>query len=126
MSAYKIASPEIIDIPLIEKVAKTKKTIIISNGLGNFNDLSLAVKTIKKYNNKLIVLKCTSSYPALAESLNLKTIKDISKKFKCFSGFSDHTKGIDLSVFSAALGSSMLEKHVVLKKNSKTVDSFFQ
>lgn len=123
--AYKIASPEIIDIPLIEKVAKTKKPIIISNGLGNFNDLSLAVKTIKKYNKKLIVLKCTSSYPATAESLNLKTIKDISKKFKCLSGFSDHTKGIDLSVFSAALGSSMLEKHVVLKKNLKTVDSFF-
>ena len=69
-------------------------------------------------------LICTSSYPASAESLNLKTIKDISKKFKCLSGFSDHTKGIDLSVFSA-LGSSMLEKHVVLKKIQKLLIVFF-
>ena len=123
--AYKIASPEIIDIPLIKKVAKTKKPIIISNGLGNFKDLNLAVSTIKKYNKNLIVLKCTSSYPAPAESLNLKTMKDISKKFKCHTGFSDHTQGIDLSIYSAALGACMLEKHVVMKKNSKTVDSFF-
>ncbi len=123
--AYKIASPEIIDIPLLEKVAKTKKPIIISNGLGNFKDLNLAVSTIKKFNKNIIVLKCTSSYPAAAQSLNLKTMKDITKKFKCHSGFSDHTRGIDLSVYSAALGASMLEKHVVLKKNSKTVDSFF-
>ena len=122
---YKIASPEIIDIPLLEKVAKTNKPIIISNGLGNYTDLKLAVRTIQKYNNNLIVLKCTSSYPAPVKSLNLATMKDIEKKFKCISGFSDHTKGINSAIYSAAIGARVLEKHVVLKKDLKTVDSFF-
>ena len=120
-----MASPEIVDIPLIEKIAKTKKPIIISNGLGNLKDLSLAVKTIKRFNNNLTILKCTSTYPAPKNSLNLATMKDIEKKFSCNVGFSDHTQGIDSAVYSAALGAKILEKHVVLKKNSNTVDSFF-
>ena len=122
---YKIASPEIIDIPLIKKIAKTRKPIIISNGLGNLDDLKLAVKTIKKHNKNLIILKCTSTYPAPKNSLNLATMKDIEKKFSCSVGFSDHTQGIDSAIFSAALGAKVLEEHVVLKKNSNTVDSFF-
>lgn len=122
---YKIASPEIVDIPLLKRVAKTKKPIIISNGLGNLNDLKLAVKTIKKFNKNLTILKCTSTYPAAKNSLNLATMKDIEKKFSCNAGFSDHTTGIDSAIFSAALGAKVLEKHVVLKKNSNTVDSFF-
>ena len=122
--AYKIASPEITDIPLIRKVAKTNKPIILSNGLANLNDLSLAVKEISKINKKLIILKCTSSYPALINELNLKTIKDIKKKFKCLSGFSDHTKGIETSIHAASLGAVMLEKHVK-PYGVNSVDSFF-
>jgi pseudaminic acid synthase len=123
--AYKIASPEITDIPLIKKIAKTKKTIIISNGLANLNDLDLAVRTVKKEKNKnLIVLKCTSAYPTPLQELNLKTIKDINKKFGCLVGFSDHTLGYDISIHAASSGAVMLEKHVYLK-SSKTVDSFF-
>ena len=122
---YKVASPEIIDLPLLKKIAKTKKPIIISNGLGNLKDLSLAVKTIKKYNNNITILKCTSTYPAPKNSLNLATMKDMEKKFFCNVGFSDHTKGIDSAIYAAALGAKVLEKHVVLKKNSNTVDSFF-
>ena len=78
--AYKIASAEINHIPLIKKVAKTKKPIILSTGLANKNDLEIAIKTIKKCNNeKIIVLKCVSSYPAPLEESNLKTILDIEK-----------------------------------------------
>ena len=123
--AYKIASPEITDIPLIEKVAKTKKPIIISNGLATFSDLNIAVKTVKKQKNKnLILLKCTSSYPTSANEVNLSTMNDISKKFTCLSGFSDHTEGFNLTVHAASMGACMIEKHVMLK-NKKSVDSFF-
>lgn len=122
--AYKIASPEITDIPLIRKIAKTKKPIILSNGLADLKDLSLAIKEISKINKKLIVLKCTSSYPANVEELNLMTMKDIQKKFKCLSGFSDHTVGINTSIHAASLGACILEKHIK-PFGVKTVDSFF-
>jgi pseudaminic acid synthase len=123
--AYKIASPEITDIPLIKSVARTKKPIMISNGLANINDLILAVNTVKKEKNKkLIILKCTSAYPAPIDEINLKTIQDIKKKFKCLVGYSDHSIGYNISIHAASLGISVLEKHVCLK-NSKTVDSFF-
>ena len=123
--AYKIASPEITDIPLIEEVAKTGKPLILSNGLSTLEDLNLAVRTIKKTNNqKLIILKCTSTYPAKPFELNLQTINDIKKKFKCLSGFSDHTLGYNISVHSASLGADMLEKHVKIK-NTKSIDDFF-
>ena len=122
---YKIASPEVVDIPLLKNVAKTKKPIILSNGLSDYNDLKLAVQTIKKFNKKIVILKCTSTYPATDDSLNLATMLDIKKKFSCDIGFSDHTRGINSAIFAAALGAKVLEKHVVLKKNLKTVDSFF-
>ncbi len=123
--AYKIASPEITDIHLIEEVAKTKKPIILSNGLASLKDLKLAVSSIrKKGNDKLIILKCTSSYPAETAKLNLNTMSDISKKFNCLSGFSDHTTNINIPIHAASIGASMIEKHVCLK-NKKTVDSFF-
>lgn len=122
--AYKIASPEITDIPLIKKIAKTKKPIILSNGLGNLEDLSLAVKEIKKINKKLIVLKCTSSYPSKNKDLNLNTMVNIKKKFNCLSGFSDHTVGIHSSIHAASIGASMIEKHVKPSK-IKTIDGFF-
>ncbi len=122
--AYKIASPEITDIPLIESVAKTKKPIIISNGLSDYEDLKLACNAVKKSKNKnLIILKCTSSYPSQTKELNLRTMTDINKKFKCLVGFSDHTMGIDKSIHAASLGANMLEKHVTL--NKKTIDGFF-
>ena len=122
--AYKIASPEITDIPLIESVAQTKKPIIISNGLSNYEDLKLACNAVKKSKNKnLIILKCTSSYPTQTKELNLRTMIDINKKFNCLVGFSDHTMGIDKSIHAASLGANMLEKHVTL--NKKTIDGFF-
>ena len=81
--AYKIASPEINHIPLLKKVAKTKKPIILSTGLSNYKDIKLAIKTIKLLgNNKIIILKCTTAYPSILEEQNLRTISDIKKKFK--------------------------------------------
>ena len=121
---YKVASPEIVDIPLLKSLGKTGKPIILSNGLADFRDLSLAVKTIKKYNKNVVILKCTSTYPAPKFSLNLATMKDMKKKFSCEIGFSDHTTGIESGIFAAALGAKVLEKHVVLKKVLKQLTVF--
>ena len=93
--AYKIASPEVTHIPLIEKVAKTKKPIILSLGLSNIKDIDLAIKTIKKTGNKkIILLNCVSSYPAPINEQNLKSIIEIKKKYKTLVGLSDHTLGL--------------------------------
>ena len=123
--AYKIASPEITHIPLIEKAAKTKKPIILSLGLANKKDIDLALKTIKKVgNNKIILLKCVSSYPAKLEEQNIKSIPEIEKKYKLITGLSDHTLGYIAPISAVALGAKMIEKHFNIK-NNKSVDSFF-
>ena len=123
--AYKIASPEITHIPLITKVAKTGKPIIISTGLSKLDELTNAIKVVRNAgNNKIIILKCTSAYPAPAEELNLKTIKDIAKKFKVYVGFSDHSIGNIAALTAVALGAKIIEKHFKLK-NNKSIDSFF-
>ena len=123
--AYKIASPEITDIPLIKAAAKTKKILIISNGLSNIHDLNLAIKTIKKEKNrKLVLLKCTSAYPTPLDEVNLNTMEDMKERFNCLTGFSDHTAGYNVSIHAASMGATILEKHVCLD-NKKSVDSFF-
>jgi|TARA_B100000959_G_scaffold249432_1_gene277022 N-acetylneuraminate synthase/pseudaminic acid synthase len=125
-SAYKIASAEINHIPLLEKVAKTKKPVILSTGLANQSDIQFALKTLKKNGcSKIAVLKCISSYPAPIEEQNLKTIADIRKKFNVISGLSDHTLGITSAIASVVVGGSIIEKHFNLDDNKKTVDSFF-
>lgn len=124
--AYKIASPEINHIPLLKRVAITKKPVILSKGLANLNDLKLAVKTLKKNGcKKIAILQCVTSYPAPLEEQNLKIIKDIKKKFKVISGLSDHTQTNISSIASVALGGSIVEKHFNISDKIKTVDSFF-
>ena len=123
--AYKIASPEINHIPLIERVAKTKKPIILSLGLANQRDIDLALKTIKKIgNNKIILLQCVSSYPAPINEQNIKSISAIIKKYKTICGLSDHTKGFIASASAVTMGAKVIEKHFNLS-NNKSVDSFF-
>jgi pseudaminic acid synthase len=123
--AYKIASPEICHIPLIERVAKTKKPIIISLGLAEMKDIDLALRTIKKIgNNKITLLQCVSSYPAPINEQNIKSISEIKKKYKTLTGLSDHTKGFIAAVSAIAMGANVIEKHFNLSKN-KSVDSFF-
>jgi pseudaminic acid synthase len=124
--AYKIASAEITHIPLIEKIAKTKKPVILSIGLANLSDINLAVKTLKKNGCKNIcILQCVSSYPSPLSEQNLSLIPLIKKKFGLVSGLSDHTTGITVALTSVALGASIIEKHFNLDDKKKTVDSFF-
>lgn len=124
--AYKIASPEINHLPLIEKAAKTKKPIIISTGVAKLEDIKLAINTIKKTgNNKIIILKCDSSYPAKFEDANLGAIPFFKKKFKSLVGYSDHTKDINTALLSYMYGGCFLERHFNINNNKKTLDSFF-
>lgn len=124
--AYKIASPEITHIPLIEKVAKTKKPIILSTGVASLQDLSLAVKTIKKFkNNKIIILKCETAYPAKIENCNLNSLNFLSKKYNSLVGYSDHTKSTTTAIISVLMGGCLIERHFNLEDNLKTPDSFF-
>ena len=123
--AYKIASPEINHIPLIERVARTKKPIILSLGLANKSDIDLALKTIKKIgNNKIVLLQCVSSYPAPIAEQNIKSINEIKKKYKTICGLSDHTLGFIASASAVTMGAKVIEKHFNLS-NNKSVDSFF-
>lgn len=124
--AYKIASFENNDLPLIEKVAKTGKPIIISTGMASLQELEEIYKTVSKIgNNNLILLKCTSSYPSLSSESNLLTIPDLKKKFACEIGISDHTLGVGVSVAAIALGATVIEKHFTIDRSEGGVDSSF-
>jgi len=124
--AYKIASPEIVDHGLIERVANQNKPMIISTGMASFEEISEAVEIcLKAKNNQIALLQCTSSYPADAKNSNLKTIPDLRKIFKCEVGLSDHTMGIGAALSSIALGATIIEKHFTLSREDKGVDSEF-
>ena len=124
--AYKIASFEITDFPLIKRVAETNKPIILSTGMASKKEIIEAIKLIKKNGkSEFALLKCTSSYPADPKDINLKTIIDMRKKFKCEIGISDHTLGIGVAVASIPFQSTIIEKHFTLKRSDGGVDSKF-
>jgi len=124
--AYKIASPEINHIPLLKRAARTKKPIIISTGVAKLEDIKLAINIIKKNgNNKIIILKCDSCYPAKFEDANLDAIPFLKKKFKTPVGYSDHTIDINSALLSYIYGGCLLERHFNINNNKKTLDSFF-
>ena len=124
--AYKIASFEITDIPLIEYVAGKGKPIIISTGIASLEDIELAVQTcLDAGNEQISLLKCTSSYPAPLEEINLNTIPDMSDKFNCITGLSDHTLGGEVSTAAVAVGAKIIEKHFILDRNMGGPDSEF-
>ena len=124
--AYKIASFEITDIPLIEYVAKKNKPIIISTGIAELKDIELAVNTCKKSgNDKIILLKCTSSYPAPINEANLIMIRDLKEKFNLHTGLSDHTLGFISPVVAISLGAKVIEKHFIIDKSIGGPDSSF-
>ena len=126
LPCYKISSFENNYSHLIKHVSKTRKPIIISTGLISKKELEETVKNSKKNGcKKLILLKCSSNYPANPEDLNLKTLLDMKKKFSCEVGFSDHTLGIGSAIASIPLGARLIEKHFTLNKKSKTVDAKF-
>ena len=124
--AYKIASFEIQDIPLIEYAASKMKPIIMSTGIANKDDIQLAVDTCRRVgNNEIILLKCTSSYPAPLELANLNTIKDLKKAFDVEVGFSDHTYGFIAPIVVTTLGAKVIEKHFILDKSIGGPDADF-
>ena len=124
--AYKVASPEITDIPLIKKIGATGKPVILSTGVAELEDLCLAVKTLQEQGcNEIIILKCTTAYPAPPEEINLLTLPHMSEMFDCFVGISDHTLGIGVPVASIALGGKVIEKHFTLDNTDDPLDAFF-
>ncbi|MFX4261973.1 pseudaminic acid synthase [Pelotomaculum propionicicum] len=123
---YKIASFENIDLPLIRRVASTGKPMIISTGMATIAELDEAVRTAREAGcSDLVLLKCTSSYPASPENSNILTIPHMRDLFKCQVGLSDHTLGIGVAVASIALGVSVIEKHFTLSRAGGGVDSAF-
>ncbi len=124
--AYKIASFEIQDIPLISYAASKGKPIIMSTGIAEEQDIALAVETCKKAGNEdIILLKCTSSYPAPLELANLNTIPDLKNRFGVEVGFSDHTYGHIAPVVATTLGAKVIEKHFILNKEIGGPDADF-
>ena len=124
--AYKIASFEIQDISLIAYTASKGKPIIISTGIAEEADVQLAVDTcIKAGNNDIVLLKCTSSYPAPLELANLNTIPDLKERFKVEVGFSDHTYGFLAPTVAVTLGAKVIEKHFILDKSIGGPDADF-
>jgi pseudaminic acid synthase len=123
---YKIASFELVDIPLIKKVASTGKPIIMSTGMATSVEIEEAVATARAGGCKdIVLLRCTSSYPASPENSNILTIPDMCRRFNCHIGLSDHTMGIGAAVASIALGATVIEKHFTLSRAEGGVDSAF-
>lgn len=123
---HKIASFELVDLPLVEYAAKTKKPLIMSTGMATLEEMKEAVSAAKRGGAKSItLLKCVSSYPAKPEEMNLRTIADLKKRFGLPVGLSDHTLGIGVSIASVPLGACFIEKHFTLSRKIKTPDGFF-
>ena len=124
--AYKIASFENIDTPLIRKIASTGKPVFISTGMANVAELDESVRTAQEAGCRdLILLKCTSTYPAAADNTNIVTIPHMRELFRCYVGLSDHTLGIGVAIASVALGATAIEKHFTLSRSDGGVDSVF-
>ncbi|HAS40592.1 MAG TPA: pseudaminic acid synthase [Microscillaceae bacterium] len=124
--AYKIASFENNDLPLIKKVAATGKPIIVSTGVATLSMIEDAVNTLRNNGcENFALLKCTSTYPATPENTNLVTIPHLSQMFDCITGLSDHTMGVGAAIASVALGARVIEKHFTLRRADGGVDSTF-
>lgn len=125
---YKVASYEATDIPLLEKVAKTGKPVIISVGYANLSEIKEAIATLRKNGTReLAVLHCTTGYSdnPKSEDMNLRTILDIRERFHVVSGFSDNNAGIEIPVMAVAAGAAIVEKHFILKRSSGGPDASF-
>jgi N-acetylneuraminate synthase len=124
--AYKIASFECTDLPLIRRVAKTGKPMIISTGMASVAEIDEAVRTARESGcSQIILLKCTSTYPATPENTNIATIPNMRDTFGCDVGLSDHTMGLGVAVAAVALGAPLIEKHFTLRRADGGVDSSF-
>lgn len=124
--AYKIASFELVDIPLIQKVARTGKPIILSTGMATTEEIEEALRTARDAGaTQIALLKCTSSYPARAEEMNLRTIPEMIRRFKAPVGLSDHSLDVVVPVTAVALGACLIEKHLTMSRAVQGPDSGF-
>jgi len=126
VDALKIASFELVDIPLLEYAASKGKTMIVSTGMASLEDIQDAVDAIRRMgNDDIVLLRCCSEYPANPADMNLASIPDMKERFGCHVGFSDHSMGHTADVVAAALGARVIEKHFCLNREIKTADSEF-
>lgn len=124
--AYKVASFEITDIPLIRKIAKLHKPIILSTGIAQIEDIERAIQVcVEEKNYQVILLKCASAYPTPYEDMNLKTMSNMEETFGCITGLSDHTMGTAASVAAVAMGAKVIEKHLTLSRKDGGPDGIF-
>jgi pseudaminic acid synthase len=123
---YKVASFEIVDIPLIQKMARTGKPLIMSTGMATVEEIEEAVQAARAAGaQEIALLKCTSAYPAAPEEMNLRTIPELARRFSVPVGLSDHTMGIEVPVAAVALGACIIEKHIALSRSEPGPDSAF-
>ena len=122
---YKIASPEITDIGLIDAVSKTGKPVVLSTGLATWSDLDLAVSEVRKHHQDFAILKCTSAYPTPIDELNLSVIPRIKERYNCAVGISDHSLSQTAAIVAVALGATIVEKHFKLDDDKTSVDNHF-
>lgn len=126
VALYKVASFEVVDIPLLERIGRTKKPVIMSRGMASLEELKLAIQTLNKAGCPAIaLLHCVSSYPAKYEEMNLKTIPDMMRRFKTTVGLSDHSPGIVASLTAIVLGASIIEKHIIISRTEGGPDAAF-
>lgn len=126
-SMYKISSFEMLDLPLIERVAATSSNIVISTGMATQEEIAAALRVIRDYDAlaECTLLKCTSAYPATCADANLLTLADMVRSFACDIGLSDHTMGHSCAVAATVLGASMIEKHLILDRADDSPDAAF-
>lgn len=123
---YKIASFELVDIPLIKYIASKNKPVIISTGMGSLEEIEEAVEAVYSQDNReLALLKCSSAYPAITDDMNLAVIKDMKERFKIPVGLSDHSLGSIGAVGAVALGATIIEKHICMSRKIENPDSSF-
>jgi pseudaminic acid synthase len=124
--AYKIASFELVDVPLIQQVARTGKPLILSTGMGTLDEIAEAVNAFHTAGGKeLALLKCTSAYPSPPAAMNLRTLRDLHMRFNVPAGLSDHSMGHTVAVAAVALGAAIIEKHFTLSRSDPGPDSAF-
>jgi N-acetylneuraminate synthase len=124
--AYKIASFELIDLPLVKRVAETGKPLFLSTGMASLTEIEDAVRVANDAGaDRIVLLKCTSAYPAQADHMNLRTLRHMADHFDLPCGLSDHTLGHECAIAAVALGAVMVEKHFTLSRQSDSADSGF-
>ncbi len=126
MPVYKVASFELVDIPLLRRIAATRKPVIMSTGMATLGEIEEAINVFREQSiEDVVLLKCTSGYPTPPEEMNLATIPHLAQAFGLSVGLSDHTLGISVPIAAVALGACMIEKHFTLSRNNDTPDNAF-